>query len=439
MSFFQPDEDLPQHPFIPRKLLREEPWGEIWHVLHRSSATTMILIAWCTADGDALFEEIEGGIRRWMEVAGTTNCPHLLRIVELSASAIPYVLVEDPGGLSLRDEVMGRRTEPPKPEAIGKLGMHLCQTVLEAEAYDCAPLLLTPDSIYICTSDRDNPFKVLPICPRAHANGPLIAGGRYQPPEFKLSKSPTKLHADIYAIPWLLTEVWRRDFDSPLPKDIAEVVPLKGLSYLLDGTTKLVQGVYSEPNVAVQGFERWLKKQMATDIEAHKQAEIERKRGPLLNFIVKKRGLIIGLFVFLLVAGGTGYGVYYFLTNRPKPKVNVAALVKTEANDVATMYLQVIQDKNAAGAADVTMGTDLVDQTGAILKQLATMKQAGVGGEVTKVTKQMAGSGDQRFVEARLADDDGRPFAILVFEMSQRSNFEWIVVTAFLKPLNFAS
>lgn len=428
MSFFQPDQDLPQHPFIPRRLLREEPWGEVWQVLHRDSATTMLLVAWCTPEGDALFAEIEDGIRRWKEVAGTVNCPHMLRIVELSDSAIPYALVEDPGGFSLRDEVSGRRNEPPQGEGIAKLGMHLATAILETEAYDCGPVVLTPDCIFHCPGDRDNPFKLLPVAPRAHSHAALIGGGRYLPKEFASTQNPVKIHPDIYAIPFILTEVWRRDFESPAPQAIADVIPLKGLAYTLDSLTKLVQGIYTEPNVAAQGFERWIKKQMAQDIAAFEQAEIERKRGPLLNFLVKQRGVIIGVSIFLIVATGTGFGVYYFLTTRPKAKPKIEQLQKTEPNDIVTLYLRAVEEKDPSLAGEVTIGTDLVEQTRAILTQLKPL------GDVAKIERQMAGGDEGRIVEARLEDSSGRPMGAIVLELRQRANFEWYVTTAFLKP-----
>jgi hypothetical protein len=432
MPFFQPGEDLPERSFIPHKLLREESWGEIWQALNRSSATNVLLIAYTTPDGDALFEHSAPGLRRWKEVAGTLACPHLLRILEINDSAIPFILVEDPGGSSLRDYVTNLK-DVMKFESAGKLARQLGQAIAAAEAYDCAPVGLSPATIFLCPNDKDHPWKLAPVAPRHKRGLELGSIARYLPPEYGQTDLSLSLHVDCYAIPWIIADAVRRDFDTP-PAPLRDIVPLKAFCSLLESLARLNQGSYPDPSVVLQSVDRWLGKQMTADVEAWEKAESRRKRGAMGNFFADYGFRLVGVFLALFLAGGAAVGGYLVVKThgaKPKKPTIERPLEATNPRDVATMFMLLVEQGDVP--SDVTFLSEQgVTQTEALIVQLEDLEKSGRTMDDYAIS--LGGSYEYKVAEVTLLDEQGKELGLLAIELGPGGPGLWQVNDVFLTP-----
>lgn len=429
MPFFTRGQNAGDHGFLPHELIREEPWGEIWRAVWLKENRRVILVAFTTQEGDELFGEAAQHLRRWQEVAGKA-CPHLLKIFEINEGAIPFLLIEDPGGPTLREHVTALEADMPLDQQ-GKFGLHIATAIVEGEAYDCGPIGVTPDTIIQAPEDRDYPWRVIPVGPRTRAMCALLGAGRYFPPGCAQNPAFFTIHVDCYALAWIWTEVFRRNFEMPWlePK---KAIPYTGLSYVLESSLVDKNGVYSDPQVVAAGVDRWVSKTLKQDIAEQKEKEVRRKRGPLGNFFHDNKfalGVCAGLVVFLAVLGG---GIYLLLESRTFGR----PLTKLRPEDVTEMFETALLANKPDDGVALTMSAP--DATREIFIAVDRLEKAGILPDKPKTSRTVDGSGEGRTADITLKNADGEIVAVASLMLQQRANAEWQISNAFLKQYKFA-
>jgi hypothetical protein len=142
--------------------------------------------------------------------------------------------------------------------------------------------------------------------------------------------------------------------------------------------------------------------------------------------------MIAGVVAALIGFAGGFMGIQWYLDSRPGKPVAEVVLLKTNADDVATLYLRTIEQSNPAQARDLGPG-DLVEQAAGTLELLDSLRDQGRASTLANISQRMGGVGANRIVEASLLDASGRTFGLLAIDLRQRANAEWYVESVFLK------
>ncbi len=437
MAFFQANTPLKEVDFVPRELVREEPWGEIWRV-DMNNGRKALLVAYPTELGDEVFEEAYPHLERWQQLAEGT-CFHFLKAIKFSDTAIPFVLFEDPGGLTLRETVeKAIRAEEEKseesmdwgPKEQGMMASCAAKAATEAEAYGVAPLGMTPDTIFHDPNDAEIPWKIIPVMPGAPRHMTQLCGGRYKAAGVESAPNPVKMHPDSYSVAFLWVDAYRKDFESPFP-DVKELIPYEALRFLMTEPIHLKDGCYQEPNLFALGIDQWVKKQADIDLEDFQKKKLRKKRGVIINFFVdNKRKLKYGSIALLFFAaiGGFIYWVVYFSDAIGGPTSRL------KAYDVTQYYFQSIIARDFQGANEHMSGTGN-EATGVMLTLIDEMEDKGIISEWEYVTANYAIKGDAAIVEVEFYDDSDLHFANAKVDMRKRRNGFWSVNDVYFRPL----
>ena len=431
MSFFVSGQPLPDSGVVPRQLLLEEAWGELWDATNKDGKLVFV-VGYTTPEGDEMFEEALGGLKRWEEVAPKA-CPHLLKILQICEGAIPYTVVENPGGYSLRTAVMEQPEMLPLKE-LGRIAGELATAVVEGAAYDLAPVGITPDIVFRQRDDPDHPWRVLPVGPRSRMQLQLLCDGRYAPPP---PEPPDPVHLrniDCYSVACILYDMFRRDFVGPRPP-VKETVPFRGLRFTLESMLKDKMGIYGEPRVLVVGLDRWTKKMIDEDYKELEEIEKRRREGQMgalrRVWSRNKTAVKVGATIFLLLAG-LGSGIYFTILHGNPFKTKASLFYpKGTAEIFLTGLIKGDMTPLLDGGLD-GYGQGDVDAIARAIKRMENRRRIATFAYAEATMT--GGDGNQRYLYAKLFDSAGTEFGLVSAKMYLTPAGKWTVQSAFFKP-----
>jgi len=272
MPMCQPGKEIPDQGIVPTHLVVEGPWGELWRAEHTRYGK-VLFVAYTTAVGMELFRDSLDALKRWKQSAPAAD--GLLGIKEISAeSAIPFIVVEDPGGETLR-EACSDREQPVDPLELARWFRACAETLGRALNLNLTILNLTPDSIVIDPTKKNNPMRLVPVAPGATAKAPLLCEGKYVAPELPGSALPKLINADSYSLAWLLVDALLGG--DPIPRhveDLKAALPAPKLIQALNGGLFSKGGSYGEAPLVDGALKRWLRSEAEEDLKVlRKQQE----------------------------------------------------------------------------------------------------------------------------------------------------------------------
>ncbi len=429
MALFKAGQSITGHPFVPRELVADEPWGEIWRA-RNSMGSQILIVAYTTPEGDALFEAALSNLRKWKEIA-EAHAPHLLKILEVSESAIPYLIVEDPEGKTLREHANDLQ-EPMAVEEQLRLALGALDGIIEGESHGLGPLGLTPDTIFL-SPRQGNTWRLLPVAPGTKQAITLLAEGRYFPKEITVAEKPALLHADCYALAWSWVEAIRRDFKAPWPEP-EEAIPLQHLRFLLQGSLVPRAGYSSDPGILKQGLTNWSKTKMAEDTKLY-EAEIKKgKRGALAKFFGDRKGGFGRFFIFFAVVAGLMAGGFFTATALWKGG-GAAGRILVES-DLPPAYFKAIAANQVTKAVEYTSGLAQA-QTRDMYGLIDKMESLRIIQPFARASVVTVGTGPSRISEATLVDQANEEFAVVRMNIMQDSSLRWSVVDVYFKQVKY--
>ncbi|MEO8377114.1 MAG: serine/threonine-protein kinase [Candidatus Sumerlaeota bacterium] len=255
MTTFVENEKIPDLPFIPRTLLCQGSWGEIWRASHDTFGTVLFL-AYSSGEGEELFASAQRGLVSWKHNVEASS-HRLLKILEMSDGAIPYLIIEDTGEKSLA-ETLERHHGHPTLEALAKAIKEISLAVADAAEWGLTPLGLIPEMVLKCHDGSPVPWKILPIAPCAPIHRRATYCAKYLPPSTvggDLSYEPQ--NCDTYA----LGQIWM-DLIRMYQKDASEIdkrVLLEcGLKEAVAGALQKIEGEFRPPAEVAEIAQHWL-------------------------------------------------------------------------------------------------------------------------------------------------------------------------------------
>lgn len=256
MKTFTENEKIPGLPFIPTKLLCESSWGEIWRATHEFHRD-VIFVAYSGREGEELFAASEVNLRKW-ESYSTSLGHHLLRILTVSDSAIPYILTEDPGDRTLSESMEhhhGRLTL----EGIAKVVRDIALGLTEAENWDMTPLGIAPELIFRSHDEAGSMWRILPVAPLVTPFQRSVFCGRYLPQSSADGQAIDCVNADVYSLGviWMeLIKVYVQEASEREKRLLSE----SGLKEVLSTCMQKVEGDYRSPQEMVERIQGWMTK-----------------------------------------------------------------------------------------------------------------------------------------------------------------------------------
>ncbi|MGF1573784.1 MAG: hypothetical protein ACFCU1_12030 [Sumerlaeia bacterium] len=280
MAMCTAGKEIPGQDLTPLKLLVDDNWGELWRAQHKIHGT-VLFAAYSTSVGMELFKKSLPTLQRMMEGGGVaTNL--LLNIKAIFPDeAVPYTLIEDPGGKTF-SEFAGDETKVIDFEKFISWGSTILDQMVQVMNMNATPLGLTPDTILYDSELKDTtPWRVAPILPGNAEQGLGLAGGRYSPPELVTSSQPQFVNADTYGLTWILTEAMAKDFE--LDRDPAAVEEaLSGLAPKLTATLMIglqcAGGMYPDSATMGTQYRRWIRADAKTDLKKARKAQEKQKK-----------------------------------------------------------------------------------------------------------------------------------------------------------------
>ncbi len=412
MAMCEPGREIPGQGIVTNHLVTEAQWGEIWRAEHQRFGR-VLFVAYTTTAGMALFRSSHETLKRWKQSSPAVD--GLLGIREISAnSAIPYIVVDDPGGETLR-EAASDKLDPIDPLQLARWFRALCETL--GNAYNLNMLLInpTPDSIIIDPAKKTNPLRIVPIAPDATELAPLLADGKYTAPELPGSSQPKLINADSYATAWMFVDAILQHDELPRHvEDLKAAVPTPKLVQILTVGLFSQGGSYGDARIMEGALKRYIRTDAETDLKVlrrnqekvqkdlqkeMKKAQKEGKAAPVRsstdeapvriskvtrkspetiakkkkrggNSFAKTAGVVA---IFAAVAAGVVFGMTKYLYKPPQPKTAYAT---------AAEYFRDVGRRNASGAAALSSGA-AQEQTRTMVGELDGTGVKGVSSVAT--------------------------------------------------------
>jgi hypothetical protein len=224
-----------------------------------------------------MFKEALSYLGRWKESCRTPE-QRLLGIKHLSPdTAIPYMLVEDTGGPTLR-EVANDPEKEINPDDYVKWFSGLCEAVTNATNMNLVPIGISPDTVFYDAGNPGARWRICPIAPGLAMRNGLIGRGRFTPKELSHMPDVSTTHADTYALSWMLIDIVSGRPDLPrLTSVIDEAFPLEKLGRDLKGSATSQNGACVEPQMMDTILKRWLRndaeKEVKKYLKTHKKGK----------------------------------------------------------------------------------------------------------------------------------------------------------------------
>lgn len=407
--------------------LAEDAWGRLWRA-RDDQGKEVFAVTYETEAGAALFREALPALKRWREVATPSACPEHLPIVQIEEHGpIPFVLVKDPGGTTLREFSGGK---PMDPSGAAKAMTAISGALLRGTSYDIHVHNITPDSIIAVPGDQSTPWRLLPIAPGVKKHADQVWNGRYAPPELARTDDINKLKPDMYALSWMLADLIAGDFS--LPRDqsrLKEHLPYPRLRTLLGNGMRPRDGSYGDPKLTEMGLKHWVAADAQDDLaEARRAMQEAQGGGPAkLKHSIKDNQKIITqaaallLIVILILAG-------IFIVPgmlRAKNTVNTPY-------GLSNLFIEALVERDADKARQYTTG----EATGVVetmLREIQAMEDQNQASRFAEGVPVVAGAGNARTVKVDLKGENGDLFMIAEMTIQREDGNEWKVEKLFYK------
>ncbi len=418
MAMCESGREIPGQGIVTNHLVVEGAWGELWRAEHQRFGR-VLFVAYTTTAGMKLFNTSLETLKRWKQSSPAVD--GLLGIREISAeTAVPYVVVDDPGGETLR-EASADKLDPVDPLQLARWFRALSETL--GNAYNLNLLLInpTPDTIILDPTRKSNPLRIVPVAPDANETAPLLADGRYTAPELPGSAQPKLINADSYAIAWMLVDcILQRDDLPQHVEDLREALPTPKLTQVLTAGLFSQGGSYGDARILEGALKRWIRNDAEQDLkilrrdrekavkELQKEARkakkegrevpadsvtdaasipiskvarkppetVEKKKKKSGGTLAKTAGIVL---LFAAVAAAVVFGMTKFLYKPPEPKTAFAT---------AAEYFEDVERGDLNGATTLA-ASGVQPKTKALLEELEkTGNVKGNSGVTTALTPQ---------------------------------------------------
>lgn len=252
---FVENERIPNLPFIPRALLCQGSWGEVWRASHETFGS-VLFIAYSSGEGEELFASAQRGLSRWKQNA-EAGSHRLLKILDMSDGAIPFLIVEGTGEKSLTESLAHHHGHP-SLEALAKAIKEISLGVAEADEWGLTPIGLTPDLVMKCPDGSPIPWKILPIAPGAPVQRRATYCAKYLPPSTMggdIAYEPQ--NCDTYALGqiWMdLIRMYQKEADEMHKRVLLEC----GLKEAVAGALQKIEGEFRPATEVAEIAQHWL-------------------------------------------------------------------------------------------------------------------------------------------------------------------------------------
>jgi len=278
MPMCEVGKEIPGQDITPEKLILEDGWGELWRAEHRSFGQ-VFFVAYSTSAGMKAFKSAEKQLMAIHQGGGVAT-DFLLKIKKISTdSAIPYTLIEDPGGKSLYD-FSSDEMKVIDYEKVVDWGIQIVEAVMVATNMGVLPIGITPKLLLFDTLKKDkHPWRIIPILPGAREQTHLLENGRYSPPELISTEQPSMINADIYATTWIMIECMAKNFEIDHdPMAISQHVQAQKLLMAIMVGTQSSAGMYPDPATMASQMKRWRRADAETDLKKIRKIQTKEKK-----------------------------------------------------------------------------------------------------------------------------------------------------------------
>jgi len=405
-----------------KTLILEQPWGELWRAEHEKHGT-VLFAAYSGARGEAHFGATRVRIAQWNRRADVF--PGLSPILEEhGSSAIPVLILKDPGGGSLREKV-----------AKGHLGVadasQMAKDVSSALAglahEGIGPIGLTPDHIHLRS---DFGYVIVPYALLDPAHAETTAAGEWLPPELRESRTPDSVHADVFAATLLTVGALLGDLSAPPPPaSIRSGLSCKRLALVLSNGVSPRNGAYTEPKTTALLLDRYRKTEMAADLADAKEAVAATTRSPIAAKVHANRGplLLAGKIAGVLaVLALLVFGIITATKGGP---------ADSTPRGLSRVYFEALVARDAAAATAFTEG-EATAQTHAILADIKRMEDKHLTSKFGSANSPRMGDANASKIQAKttLVGEAGDPFMEVEFVLEKKGE-RWKMVGLLFKPM----
>ncbi|MCC6547466.1 hypothetical protein IT570_09900 [Candidatus Sumerlaeota bacterium] len=430
MALFKAGEAVPGHSFIPRELIVEEAWGEIWRA-RNATGGTILVVGYTTAEGDAIFEESLPALRKWKEVA-ESHSPSMLRILEINESAIPYLIVEDPEGETWRETIM-QPSQPEMPlEEQATMASAILDAIIQGEAIGIAPLGITPDTI-MRSSRTPGMWRLIPVAPKSMQAVRPLAQGRYFPREVTVAEKPGEIHADCYSLAWIWVEGMRRDFNATWPES-TEAIPYPKLSLILESTLQPRSGSSNDPALLKKSIAAWVSSELGSDLLAHEKMLKEKSQSAFRRLLNKKKGVLGRFFLTFFIVGSVTVGLATVAMTKAG-KNNGSTITLVDSDTVKEFFSALAV--GGTGRLGAICSEEAQQQAKDAAAMIDEMKAKGIITGFHHADSRVKGTGASRESEGILYDETGKAFAKVQLSIYQKPDYHWSVVDVYFTQTRF--
>ncbi|CAN5171959.1 hypothetical protein BH09SUM1_BH09SUM1_32020 [soil metagenome] len=426
MSEFDPQSAVARTSCTLTALVAEEEWGALWRGTHPEKGNVLVVIYGPSVGGLGLYDEAAASLQQWERLASGGTAPGLLKIYQVAREENVVVLVaEDPGGRFL-GEFAGDATIGLKD--MGRCFAAIARSLIIARAYEIPFVGLTMFGAVEDKSQKDFPWRLLPIAPGAR-RASVLAAGRYAPPELADAASLPELNADSYSLARLWVDVLAQDNSFDFTKEkLREVVPYPRLRTMLNNGLTPAKGAYGDPKLTQIAIDRWLKEAADEDLKEVKETADAAGRSVAQQKLHENKGLLakvgIGLAaVAVLVLLVMAVPAMFRSTNTNKTPYGTLNL-----------YFAALAKGDTAGAKSYTMG-EATPQTDNLKAEIERMEKAGLASKFGEGVPQVHGDGDVRTVKADLKGENHDLFMNVEMTIRKQPMTDWKIDTLFFKPL----
>jgi hypothetical protein len=433
MAMCKPGREVPGQHVVTNALVVDEEWGEMWRAEHDGFGK-VLFIAYTTPLGVKMFQEALPALERWKASSHGAD-QRLLGIRMISAdTAIPYLLVEDTGGPTLR-ELANDPTRAVAPDDYVKWFAGLFEGIVAAMNLNLVPIGVSPDTVFYDPNNAGARWRLAPVGPGGACRSGLIGRGRYVPRELAHMADVSLTHADTYGLSWILAEILAGRDDMPrLPSVLDETIGMERLATELKAGVQSQNGVCMEPMGMAMVLKRWLRndaeKEMKAWRKAHKKAtgkagaSVSRAAVPKVKAKRKSSdgggtfavGLLLSLLkigLVLAVFGAAAFGTYKLFTTTDTNKTPLGT---------ARLFCKEVVANNQAGALQYTTG-NAVGQTEELFTLLRVIREGNLASPLAEAQAVTERTGAQSFIgQATLKGTSGESFLLLTFRLHEQED-----------------
>lgn len=422
MPAFEAGAVLDQFELTLKGLVLEQPWGELWRAEHKKHGA-VLFAAYSGVRGEAHFSATRARLAQWNRRSEVF--PGLFPILEEhGSSAIPVLIIGDPGGGSLREKIAG-----------GRLGAadaaHMAQDLSAALAglahEGIGPIGLTADHVHLRS---DFGYVIIPFALLDAAHPDTTCAQAFLPPELKDSRTPDSVHADVFSATLLAAGAMLGDVtNAPPAAQIRSMLPYKRLGLVLSNGVAPRNGAYTEPKTTALLLDRYRKTELAADLADAKEAVAATTRSPAAAAVHANRGPLI------LVGKIAGVVAVLALLVFGIMSATKGGPPESTPRGLSRVYFEALVARDATAAAAFTEG-EATPQTHALLADIKRMEDKHLTSKFGSASAPRMGDANASKIQAKttLSGEAGDPFMEVEFVVEKKGE-TWKVVGLLFKPM----